>query len=827
MIKGVIMAGGKGTRLRPLTCGRPKPMVPVVDRPMMEYIVELLVQHGVRDIAVTLCYMPDAIRDHFEDGSRFGARMCYYVEDVPLGTAGSVKNAEDYLDDTFVVISGDALTDIDLSQAVDYHRKKGAIATIVLTRVATPLEYGVVITGDDGKITQFLEKPSWSEVFSDTVNTGIYILEPEVFSYFEKGQVFDFSKDLFPLLLKDGAPLYGMVASGYWSDIGNLDQYRESHYDCLTGAVKLRLEGTEIRPGVWVGKGSEIADDVEIEAPVWIGSNVQIRKGSRIGRYSVIGSDCILDEGSSIKRSIIWNDTYIGKHTELRAATVCNHVSIKNHVAMYEGAVVGEESSVGENSVIRPQVKVWPSKIVDSGTVLTSSLIWSGKWPKRLFGNNGVSGLANVEITPDFAARLGAAYGATFDGGDVTVAISADDFKVSRMIKRSLIAGLLSSGVSVTDLGKQTTPAVRYATAVLDVQGGIHVRLSPYDSNFLLIEFLDEKGINIPKSLERKIENTFFGEDFKRVGIDRIGELSYFSQITEEYLSELLESVNVKKIRNAGFKVAIDYCAGNLSLLFSTLLEQLGCEVVGMGPGFAESGRPRSLSEMLDAVTDVAKIVVTKNADIGVIVDDNAEKLVVIDEKGELVSDEAFLALLTLIMLKSSKSRTVAVPVTAPGIIETLASRYNAKVIRTKADSRSVMEKVIEEKILVGQKGLPGIQPVSDALFSFSKLLELMATEGCKLSGLVAQIPKFYMSKEEIHCPWEDKGRVMRSLIEETVGSEVELLDGIKVKHKHGWALVLPDSERPVFHIYSEGLSQEIAEELGRIYSDKINRMRQ
>ena len=172
-------------------------------------------------------------------------------------------------------------------------------------------------------------------------------------------------------------------------------------------------------------------------------------------------------------------------------------------------------------------------------------------------------------------------------------------------------------------------------------------------------------------------------------------------------------------------------------------------------------------------------------------------------------------------MLKSSASPKVAVPVTAPGIIETLAQKYNGRVIRTKVDSRSVMEKIIEEKILVGQKGLPGIQPVSDALFSFSKLLELMATENQSLSSLVFQIPAFYMSKEEIHCPWEDKGRVMRSLIEDTGGRDIELLDGIKVMHKQGWALVLPDSEKPVFHIYSEGLSQEIAEELGRLYSTK------
>ncbi|MDD4336537.1 MAG: nucleotidyltransferase family protein, partial [Firmicutes bacterium] len=222
-MKAVIMAGGKGTRLRPLTCSMPKPMVPVVNRPMMEHVVDLLVAHGFTDLACTLCYMPEAIRSHFGDGSSMGCRITYSVEDTPLGTAGSVRALGDFLDDTFLVISGDALTDIDLASAVAFHREKDAAVTIVLTRVATPLEYGVVIVDDDGRITRFLEKPSWGEVFSDTVNTGIYVLEPEIMRKVSPSCEFDFSKNLFPMLLGEGYPMYGYIADGYWCDIGNLD----------------------------------------------------------------------------------------------------------------------------------------------------------------------------------------------------------------------------------------------------------------------------------------------------------------------------------------------------------------------------------------------------------------------------------------------------------------------------------------------------------------------------------------------------------------------------------------------------------------------------
>ena len=240
-MKAVIMAGGEGTRLRPLTCNLPKPMVPIVHKPMMEHILNLLKAHSIHEIASTLWYLPQDVMDYFGDGSQFGVSMEYFVEEEPLGTAGSVKNAEDFLNETFVVVSGDSLTDIDLSKAVAFHRERNAVATLVLTRVANPLNYGIVITGEDGRIRQFLEKPSWSEVFSDTVNTGIYVLEPEVLQEFAKGQNVDFSRDLFPKLLAKEAPIYGYIADGYWSDVGNLEVYRQAQQDCLDGKVRIDL----------------------------------------------------------------------------------------------------------------------------------------------------------------------------------------------------------------------------------------------------------------------------------------------------------------------------------------------------------------------------------------------------------------------------------------------------------------------------------------------------------------------------------------------------------------------------------------------------------
>src|SRR3954470_2294374 len=238
-MKAVIMAGGEGSRLRPLTSNQPKPMLPLANKPMMEHIVSLLKRHGFDDIVVTLAFMPNAIRTYFGDGSEFGVRMVYATEEQPLGTAGSVRNAMDELDERFLVISGDVLTDIDLAQIVAFHEEREAMATIGLVAVENPLEFGIVITREDGSIERFLEKPTWGQVFSDTINTGIYVLEPEIFDFIPEGRPVAFPGEVFPALLEPEKPLYGFTCEGYWEDVGTLEAYVGAHKDVLDGKVAL------------------------------------------------------------------------------------------------------------------------------------------------------------------------------------------------------------------------------------------------------------------------------------------------------------------------------------------------------------------------------------------------------------------------------------------------------------------------------------------------------------------------------------------------------------------------------------------------------------
>jgi mannose-1-phosphate guanylyltransferase / phosphomannomutase len=514
-MKAVIMAGGEGSRLRPLTCDLPKPMVPVMNKPMMEHIINLLKQHGITEIGVTLMYLPQKIRDYFGNGSNFGVKLHYFTEDTPLGTAGSVKNAEDFLNETFVVISGDSLTNMNLSSAIEFHREKNAKATLILTKVDVPLEYGVVITDKQGSITGFLEKPSWGEVFSDTVNTGTYIIEPDVLKYFEKGKKFDFSHDLFPMMLENKEPLFGYVMSDYWCDIGDLHAYMQAHYDIFDGKVGVKMDAAEIKKGIWVGTGTVVEPNAEINSPCLIGSNCHIGNGTVIDSYCVMGSNNVIEDEVSMKRSILWDNNFIEYGSEIRGAILCNKVHFKHYVSVFENAVVGDNCIINERAIIKPNIKIWPQKTIDSLSIVDRNIIWGSRHAKTIFGESGLSGIINVDISPEFATRLGAAYGSVLKKG-AKVVVSSTISNSARMFKHAFVSGILSVGVEVYNLSSLLTPISRYAINFLSVEGGIHIKLGEDNPNKLNVDFMDSKGASISRVMERKIENAFFREDFKR-----------------------------------------------------------------------------------------------------------------------------------------------------------------------------------------------------------------------------------------------------------------------------------------------------------------------
>jgi len=818
-MKAVIMAGGEGTRLRPVTCGIPKPMVPVINKPVMEYTIELLKKHNITDIAATLAYFPAVITDYFGEGEDYGVKLRYYIEHTPLGTGGSVKNAEDFLNDTFIIVSGDALTDIDLEKVLEFHKLKGSKATLALKKVPIPLEYGVVITDEDGKITSFMEKPSWGEVFSDTINTGIYILEPEVLDYYKKGDNFDFSKDLFPKLLKDNVPMYGYVTEDYWNDIGDLKVYKEVNFDILTGKIKTDMKYRELGEGIWVGENTEIHEECILKAPVLIGSNCTL-KSKAVIEAAIIGDDTEIGEAASIRRSIIWKNSKIGQNVQCRGSVLCSGVTVKNGVHLFENTVVGSSTTLETGSIVKPDIKIWPEKVIEENAVVSQNLVWGTKASKTIFGYRDVFGDVNVSLTPEFASRLGSSFGSTLKENS-RIIVSSDGSNAAEIIREALISGVLSTGIGVISIENAVMPIMRFAVRFYKAEGGVHIWKDYSEENKVHLEFSNNQGINIDRAVERKVENNFAREDFKRCNADRIKGIVRVENFSDYYIqngSNMLKHSD--KIKNSNLKLVVGSASKQVSDLASSYLTNLGCSVVA--DTFEGKHKRVGMVDSLMAYNNrVAELTVKHGACMGVVINEDGENVVLIDHKGRILDKDKQLALTSLITLKTGMDKRLIVPHTASRVIEKMAECYSIEVVRTKNTPAAIMKEMFENKAGM-QESLFQYILNFDGIWSIGSLLDFMAANSVILYDIVNELPHFFLEKNEVKCDWQHKGRVIREIIEENKNRELELFEGVKINSENGWVLILPDSERPVCSIYAEGVSEEYAKELAAEFTEKI-----
>ncbi len=822
------MAGGEGTRLRPLTSNAPKPMLPIANRPMMEHIVNLLKLHGFDEIVVTVAYLANHIRNYFGDGSELGVRMVYATEETPLGTAGSVRNAMDELKERFLVISGDVITDFDLGSIVAFHDERDALATIGLTPVDNPLEFGIVITREDGSVERFLEKPTWGQVFSDTINTGIFVLEPEVFDWIEPGRSVDFSSEVFPALLAAGKPLFGAVAEGYWEDVGTLEAYARAHKDVLDARVQLDIPGFEISDGVFIGEGAEIHPDAELVGPAIVGDYCRVEAGARLREYTVLGTNVRIRAGADLERAIVHDNTYIGEGTQLRGATVGRSCDLRNGVRAEEGVVLGDECFVGDQAVLSAGVKVYPFKTVETRAVVNSSIVWESRGARSLFGRLGVAGLSNVDVTPELATRVAMAYATTLKK-DATVITSRDSSRSSRMLKRAAMAGLNAAGVNVRDLEVASVPVTRFAIRNPDVAGGITLRLVEGDPQTVVIRFFDAHGADITEVGQRKIERLFLREDFRRVFPSEIGDIGFPPRHLEQYSAALETTVDIERIQRAEFKVVLDYAYGAASFVMPNVLSRLGADVLAVNP-YASTLRAMSW-DADEHAREIGRLVRASGASLGAVIDPDGERLILADDTGRVLDDtQALLAFVALDAAHLDDGQAIALPLTATMHAEALARDRGVEVVRTKLSNPALMAAAARKGVgfAANTRGgfiLPSFLPAFDAAAALVKLLELLALDGVPLSKVVSSLPSVHVAHDTVVTPWEQKGTVMRSLVEQSKEREVDLVDGVRVQHGEAWALALPDPEEPVTHIWAEALTDTDARRLVQEYARRIRQM--
>jgi mannose-1-phosphate guanylyltransferase / phosphomannomutase len=829
-MKAVIMAGGQGTRLRPLTSNQPKPMLPIVGRPMMEHVLRLLRRHGFTECVVTVQFLASVIRNYFGDGD-LDLRLFYATEDEPLGTAGSVKNAEHFLDETFLVISGDAVTDVDLAEALEFHKKRDAAVTVVLKRVENPLEFGIIIADEDGRVERIMEKPGWGEVFSDTINTGIYVIEPEVLGYIPAGEEHDFSHQLFPLLLEKGAPLYGFVADGFWTDVGNLEAYLQVHRDILDRNVHVELEGHEMRGGVWLGEGAEIDPEALLTGPLYVGENSRVEAAATLREYTVLGKGVVAKSGAFVHRAIVHDHAYIGTTASLRGCVVGKNTDVKHGARLEEQVVVSDECLVGEGAVLSPRVKVFPFKTIDPGALVGKSIVWETRAARALFGERGVTGLVNIDVTPEMAMRLALAFAGTM-AKKAVIAASRDATRTARVIKRAMVAGVNAAALDAHDLELVPVPVTRFYARTTRATGALVVRTSPGDPQSVDIQFIDDRGIDISPGTQRKVERAFFRDDLRRGFPHEIGELTFPARGREYYLRGIVDAVDPGVVRGSAPKLAVDYAWGTAAITTPVVLGRLGVDLLAVNATVDEERSVLTREEMDAHLEDLAALVGAGGADVGALMDATGERLWLVDERGRIVGlTQALLAYIHLVTEVQEAPR-IAVPVASSRVVEEMVRARGGQVVWTGISPAALSAASDESDVVfAGAEGggyiFPSFLPAYDAVMSVAKLLELLARTDLRLGQIVDGLPETHVVRVDVPTPWEAKGTVMRRLVERYAEQDIVTIDGVKAYRGRDWALVVPHPLEPVVRVWAEADDHDAADSLAGEFAALVEQLRE
>ncbi len=880
-MKAIIMAGGEGSRLRPLTCDCPKPMMRLMDRPVMQYALELLRAHGIKQIAATLGYLPDAIIDYFGDGSAFDVSLHYYVEEMPLGTAGGVKRAQDFLDETFIVLSGDGITDLNIAAALDFHRRKGSLATLVLRREVNPLEYGVVTTDSDGKIRAFYEKPARCDAVSDTVNTGIYIFEPQALSFIPDDCAYDFGHDLFPALVQAGEPVYGYVTDDYWCDIGDVRAYLSAHRAAMEGQI--RLNGLSGCNGAVVLPGARVDPTAILEAPCLIAQGAQVSAGARIGAYSVLGENAFAGKNADLKRSILWTGARAEDGAQLRGAILASGASIAPHAQAYEESVLGTGARMESRSVILPGIKLWPGKTIGAGEKLDANRVW---------GNRASDGFRDGSIpipTPDRAARAAQSCMAVLNPCDLL--LGRDDTPVSSALWHAVAAGAMAQGITVIDAGVCALPQLRFAQSLLRAQAAALIQEGQ-------IVLLNDRSAPLSAKQRRSIDALLARHDYappfsaptQSMQSSMHSESAYIAEAAASFRADpaaapkillnvespFIRMLAEKALTRIGIKYETDAKSEKADHFRSTELENLlAREAFGRKEAFTRENNAASNTQKENAQPKLCADLETHNEDVP---NENQSKSAAgykspsptfssNDHEGdttfgglETQPQTPFSDSTTAENAKAPSSSECAVPFLRV-IIDNRgenASFADASGAFTEAEIHLLRAWIAlesgERELLLPVSATRAIDDLArryDARTTFvsgerAVWLNLLAeqsplqfalwTDGIcfairAISALTdfgipqwrSAMPRISRTNRRVAIPTERAGSVLRAFAESEPSAEFG--GGVRFRHGRDWAWVCPDEFLPEFRVVTESASAESAEELCDFCIDTLNRL--
>ncbi len=830
-MKAVVMAGGFGTRIQPLTNSRPKPMLPIVNKPMMEHTMMTLKDLGITEFIVLLYFKPEIIKDYFGDGSDFGIKITYVVPDDDYGTAGAVKLAQEHIgDDNFIIISGDLVTDFDFQKIFDYHKEKQSKLTITLTSVDNPLEFGVVIANEEGKIEKFLEKPSWGEVFSDTINTGIYIIEPEIINHIPKNEAFDFAKDLFPKLMQEGIDLMAGYAEGYWRDVGNPESYRDVYDDILSAKVDLTISGQKstFPDGVLYSETPyDLDKSIEIIGTVVLGKNVLLKKGIKLNNV-VIGDNVTIGKESKIRNSVIWNDVNIDRNVVLDGCVICNNNEIGKNVTAKAGLILAEGCQIGQLVNIEQDVTIWSDKVIEDAAIVSHSLILGSKYKNSIFEHGKVIGQSNVELSCEMATKLGEAFGAQIPVGS-TVLMARDYQKNSRMLKRAFLGGLLSSGIDVIDYSDIPTAVLRCNLSQFDeYAAGVYFNQKLDDPTSTVITFYNCEALRINSDVAKKVEKAFFKETFRRVDYSNIGQI-FDAEHEEEYKGykkgiEKLFKAHMFKCLEC--RIAVDMMHGMSAEVFPDVLNDLGVDNIMFNahPDEHRIANIKSLAKQSNS--DMSTVVKALNLDAGFMLYPYGQRLDIVCNEGELLGKQSALYVVLSLLNMEAKAkgikRSVFLPTWAADIVY-----FDCLDISRGQYSNFKAEDIKRYDLVATGDGNFAFTEFSthrDSMYATLRILEMMLNHDIKLSEIIASLPTFYYNIIQRKCSQALKGKMMRKFLEDAKGKKSSTLDGVKIwLDEHDWILMIPDQYSDNLNLYIQAENVVRGKKILAEYTAKID----
>ena len=688
-MKAVIMAGGEGSRLRPLTCTLPKPLAPLCGKPVLEYIFDLLLRHGVDEAALTLGYLAGMIEEQYGDGYR-QLRLGFVTEETPLGTAGGVALAARHWDEPFLVISGDAMCDLDLSHARRQHARSGAAVTILGMEVDDPREYGLMQTDAEGRVMRFIEKPAWGQVTTNLANTGIYLLRPDVMALVPEGRPFDFAKDLFPLLMERGEDILCCAMAGYWCDIGDLGAYLRCQRDMLDRKVQCALPAAAQTP----------QGDFDLLQPVCIAGDVTIAPGAVIGPYAVLGDGCSVGAQAKIRGSVLLQNVSIAAGASLTGAVVCAGASVRGRAQLFEGCAVGEGAVIGAGTVLHPEAAVWPHKQAEDGAAVRGHVKY-GSQPAALFGDSGFGGGEGLSLTPETCAALGCAVGSIKSCKKTGVA--CDGTGTAKALALALMGGLMSAGSHVWSFGGSFPAQLQFFTAFCGLGLGLYIQGGSEPS----IHVCGEGGLPAPRYLEREIETRLRRGDYHLRTGDACKEIADMSSIRMMYSREM-----IKQAPEGLEGLCAQVRCGNPAVqeLLEDALARLGCGIGG-GPLLTLDEAGVSLTAQEDGLQF------------------SAERLLAICCRREFL-----------------RGCDIALPYDAPEMLDALAAHAGRSTLRylsSPADQSDAAARRLSARQVW----------VRDGLFRAVKLLAILKETGLSLTQLSAQLPPFYVESKRFILP--------------------------------------------------------------------------